>query len=197
MHSKFKEMGTNVQIYQPVAIIKPEAIVFKNDIIISEFAYLAGRQGMYIGNHIHIATHTAISGGGIFIAEDFVGIAAGSIIITGTEDLSGNGIPSPTVPKKYRSFQRSFVYIKKHAFIASNVTVHPGVIIGEGVIVGSGSIVTKNLDDWGLYVGSPARRIKDRPIGKILELERDILIEENRCLSNFSEVIKKYIKVQD
>ena len=58
-----KEIGENVRIYQPVALISPENLVLKNHIIISEFAYVAAGLGTWIGNHIHIAAHSSISGG--------------------------------------------------------------------------------------------------------------------------------------
>jgi lipopolysaccharide O-acetyltransferase len=36
----------------------------------------------------------------------------------------------------------------------------PGVTIGRGTIVGANSVVSKNLPDYVIAVGSPARPIK-------------------------------------
>jgi len=40
-------------------------------------------------------------------------------------------------------------------------------------VVGSGSVVTKDLDAWGIYMGVPAKKVKERPKEKILELEKN------------------------
>ena len=191
MNYSFREIGDDVTIYQPIVVIAPEKVVLKNHIIVSEFAYLAAGAGLYVGNFIHIATHTSISGGGVCVLEDLVGVAAGTRIITGSEDINGSGIPSPTVPARYRSFYRSFVHCQAHSFLATNVVVHPGVTIGEGTVVGSGGIVTKDLEPWGIYIGNPLRRIKERPRDKVLALADELYREKNLLQSDFSDAIRE------
>ena len=191
MFWKFKEIGKNVTIYEPVALINPETMVLKSNIIISEFSYIASGLGLYLGNFIHISTSVSILGGGYCILEDFVGVCAGVRIITGTDDISGEGIPSPTVPASFRSNYKSFVHCKKNSFLGTNVIVHPGVTIGEGAVIASGSVVTKDIDPWGVYMGIPATKVKDRPNKIILELE-DRLYRESGCEpSDFSNIIIK------
>ena len=46
-------------------------------------------------------------------------------------------------------------------WIGANVTILPGVNIGNGCVVGAGSLVTKDCDPNGIYVGVPAKRIKE------------------------------------
>ena len=166
------KIGDNVVIYQPISLIQPEKMVLKNHIILSEFSYLAAGKGLLIGNYIHISTNCSILGGGYCILNDFVGICAGSRIITGSEDIMGEGITGgPTVPEEYRSNFQSYVIFEKHSFLGTNCIVLPRVTIGEGSVVGSGSLVTKDLDPWGIYIGNPAKRVKDRPKEKILSME--------------------------
>ena len=189
---KFKEIGKNIKIYEPIVIINPESITMKNNIMISEFCYLNSGLGLYIGNYIHISAYCSIIGGGYCFLEDFVGVCAGTRIITGTEDINGSGLTGgPTIPEKFRSCHRSFVICEKHSFLGTNAIIHPGVTIGEGAVVGSGSIVTKDLEPWGIYIGSPAKRIKDRPKQKILKLERELFKSKSITPSDFSELIKK------
>ena len=52
------------------------------------------------------------------------------------------------------------VLIKKGASISTNATIMPGVTIGEGAIVGAGALVTKDVPDWTIVAGVPARVIK-------------------------------------
>lgn len=46
-------------------------------------------------------------------------------------------------------------------WIGANATIMPSVTIGDGCIIGTGAIVTKNCEPNGLYVGIPAKRIKE------------------------------------
>lgn len=187
----FQEIGENVTIYSPVTLIQPEKMVLKNHILISEYAYLAAGLGLYIGNFIHISAQSIISGGGSCFLDDFVGLSAGVRIITGSDDLTGRGLTNPTIPAEFRSVYRSFVHCQKHSVLATSVIVYPGVTIGEGSVVGSGSVVSKDLEPWGFYMGYPARRIKDRPKEKILELEERLLSSVKLNRSDFSDEIHK------
>lgn len=57
---------------------------------------------------------------------------------------------------------KSDIYIGNDVWIGANCTILSGVKIGNGVIVGANSVVTKNLDDYGIYAGNPAKLIKFR-----------------------------------
>lgn len=195
MEYRFKEIGHDVRIYEPVSIIKPEMITLASHIIISEFAYINGGLGTFIGNHIHIAAHTSISGGGYFVMEDFAALAAGCRVITGSGLFNGEGLTNPTLPKEFQTIYRSFVIMKKHSIIATNVVVHPGVVIGEGTVVGSGSVVTKDLDPWSIYRGAPAKKVRERDSMKILGLEKELYRIQNLKPTDFSDKINQIIKL--
>jgi carbonic anhydrase/acetyltransferase-like protein (isoleucine patch superfamily) len=45
--------------------------------------------------------------------------------------------------------------------IAVFSVILPGVIIGKHCLIGAGSIVGKNVEDYQLTIGSPAKSIKD------------------------------------
>ena len=47
-------------------------------------------------------------------------------------------------------------------YIGARCIIMP-VKIGEGCVIGAGSFVNKDCEPWGIYVGSPARRIGERP----------------------------------
>ena len=48
-------------------------------------------------------------------------------------------------------------------YIGANCTLMPDITVGDGVIVGAGSFVNKSCEPWGVYVGSPAKKIAVRP----------------------------------
>lgn len=54
-------------------------------------------------------------------------------------------------------------HIKKGARIGGNATILPGIMIGKDAIVGAGSVVTKNVNDYTIVVGVPAKPIKIVP----------------------------------
>ena len=49
--------------------------------------------------------------------------------------------------------------VKRRASIGANATVVCGHTIGEGAFVGAGAVVTKDVADYSLVVGNPARQI--------------------------------------
>lgn len=54
------------------------------------------------------------------------------------------------------------VEIGNDVWIGNNVTILDGVIIGNGAIIGAGSVVTKNIPDFAVVCGVPAKVIKYR-----------------------------------
>ena len=64
-------------------------------------------------------------------------------------------------PRAFISRKDSFrpTLIKNGASIGANATIICGVEIGEYALIGAGSVVTKNVPDFALCVGNPARQI--------------------------------------
>jgi acetyltransferase-like isoleucine patch superfamily enzyme len=52
------------------------------------------------------------------------------------------------------------VRIRDKAWIGFNVIILKGVTIGEGAVVAAGSLVTRNVPDYVLVAGNPARTIR-------------------------------------
>lgn len=61
-----------------------------------------------------------------------------------------------------RDYKR--VVIKDFAKLYTNCTILPGITIGTGAIVATGSIVTKDVDDYVLVSGIPARPMRKRAL---------------------------------
>ena len=49
-------------------------------------------------------------------------------------------------------------HVKSYSFFGVNATIRDYLTIGEGTLVAMGSSVTKATDDWGVYLGNPARK---------------------------------------
>jgi len=52
------------------------------------------------------------------------------------------------------------VVIGDDCWIGGHVVILPGVSIGKGCTVAAGSVVTKNVEDWCVVMGTPARVVK-------------------------------------
>jgi acetyltransferase-like isoleucine patch superfamily enzyme len=57
-------------------------------------------------------------------------------------------------------FKEGKVIIKDGAHIGIGAIIMPGVTIGKGAIIGAGSVVTKDIPDYSIALGSPAKVIK-------------------------------------
>jgi maltose O-acetyltransferase len=67
------------------------------------------------------------------------------------------------IPMCEQGFQEEKpVYIGNDVWIGSRVTILPGVKIGNGVIIGAGAVVTKDVPDYAIVGGNPAKIIRYR-----------------------------------
>ena len=56
--------------------------------------------------------------------------------------------------------------VKRRASIGSSATILAGITIGEGALIGAGAVVTRDVPDYAVVAGVPARilgRTKDAP----------------------------------
>ena len=67
------------------------------------------------------------------------------------------------VYKNWEVVERKPIIVKDKAWIGFNSILLKGVTIGEGAIVGAGSLVTKDVPDWTVVAGNPAKVIRIIP----------------------------------
>ncbi len=74
------------------------------------------------------------------------------------------GVKIATINHDLNELHKIYAYgkvtIKKNAWIGMNVTICPGVTIGEYAVVGAGAVVTKDVPDYAVVAGVPAKVIK-------------------------------------
>jgi acetyltransferase-like isoleucine patch superfamily enzyme len=58
--------------------------------------------------------------------------------------------------------QRRPVTIGDYAWLPHKIIVLPGVSIGNYAVIGTGAVVTRDVPDYGVAVGNPARVVKER-----------------------------------
>jgi lipopolysaccharide O-acetyltransferase len=114
-----------------------------------------------IGDNVQINDYVHIGAVHSIIIEDNV-LLASKIYISDHNHGSYNEFESST-PKSIPIDRRpgyKAVRIKKNAWIGESVCVLPGVTIGEGSIIGALSVVSKDIPDFTIAVGVPAKPIK-------------------------------------
>jgi galactoside O-acetyltransferase len=178
--ARFRHIGSNVKVHNLVVTLTPENMVFGSDIIIDDFVFIGSHRRLILGHHVHIASHASITGGGRILIGDFCGISSGARLFSGTDDFTGGSLTGPTIPPEFRQPHRGTIILEPHVIIGSNAVVLPDVTIGEGSTVGAGSVVTRSLEPWGVYVGSPARRINTRPREVVLANEQRLFEKYGR-----------------
>jgi acetyltransferase-like isoleucine patch superfamily enzyme len=63
-------------------------------------------------------------------------------------------------PSDRKLFSSGSVQIKENSWIGEGVKILPNVTIGKGVIIGANAVVSKNIPDYTIAVGIPAKVIK-------------------------------------
>ena len=173
----FKFLGQNVKISDKASIYNPELIEIKDNSRIDDFCVISGK--VLIGRYVHIAVFCNVAGGSEGIVfNDFSGLAYGCHVFTQSDDYSGQTLTNPTVPSKYKSETKKSINIGRHCIIGTGSLIFPGVNLAEGTAVGAASVVRKSTEEWSIYVGNPAKKIKTRS-KKLLELELKLMQEDN------------------
>jgi UDP-2-acetamido-3-amino-2,3-dideoxy-glucuronate N-acetyltransferase len=49
--------------------------------------------------------------------------------------------------------------VKEGASIGANATILPGITIGKCAFIGAGAVITKNVPNYAVMVGNPAKQI--------------------------------------
>ena len=174
----FARVGTNVRVARNCTVLEPENIEFGDDVRIDGYTTIVatGAGRVKFGSHIHVASYVLLSGSSGITIDDFAGVASGTRVFSRTDDYSGEYLTGPTVPSDYTNVAAGAVRIGRHVIIGAGTVVLPGCELKDGVAVGAQSLVTRSLDEWGVYVGAPVRRIKDRS-RRLLELEAKLRAE--------------------
>lgn len=75
---------------------------------------------------------------------------------------SGHRYKNAALPIREQGHYRGKIVIKSGAWISANAVILPNVTIGNGAIVAAGAVVTKDVNDFEIVGGVPAKRIGSR-----------------------------------
>ncbi|MCK5493917.1 MAG: acetyltransferase [Candidatus Omnitrophica bacterium] len=121
---------------------KSTAIIIGKNVQINDYVHITGVKKVFIGNDVLIA-------GKVYISDSNHGNYSGS------KDDS-----NPLFAPMDRPLFSKEVIIEDCVWIGESVSILPGVTVGRGSVIGANSVVTKNIPEYVIAVGSPARLIK-------------------------------------
>lgn len=127
-------------------------------------SHLHTDSSIHMGNHVSIASFTLIDYSGHVNIGDYCTISEGVKIYSHTHKLT-----EETLEIKKTKIVTNTLNIDKYVWIGANSVILPSVRkIGLGAVVGAGSIVTKDVDDYAIVVGNPAKQVAKRAYPKDL-----------------------------
>ncbi len=127
-------------------VIKPGVRVkFPWRLTVGDYSWIG--EGVWIDNlaPVEIGKHCCIS--------------QEAYLCTGSHDWSAPGFDLILKP----------IVLKDGVWVAARAVVGPGVTLEEGAVLALGSLATKDLERWGVFLGVPAKRIKERCISEVQE----------------------------
>ena len=126
------KIGQGSTIHMWARYYNPRNIHIGSDTIIGDHAFLDGRDKLIIGSHVDIASEVRI--------------------YNSEHDVNSDDFHAINAP----------VEICDYVFIGPRVTIMPGVKLGKGAIIAGGAVVTKDVSEFTVVGGVPAKVIGER-----------------------------------
>lgn len=133
--------GCRLEAYPQKDISEP-ILIFGENVEINDYVHIAVGEKIVIGDNVLIASK-------VFISD----------LNHGT--YRGENPDSPLSTPNSRKLSTTPIVIKDNVWIGEGVCIMPGVTIGYGCVIGALSVVTKDIPDYSIAVGSPAKVVKE------------------------------------
>ncbi len=173
----FKSFGKNLFLSKKASFYSPENISIGDNVRIDDFCLLSGE--IKIGSYTHIGAYTCLMGQKGIELHDFCQMSMRVLVLSATDDFSGEFLVGPMIPEKYRKVTGGKVLFEKHSLIGCGSIIFPNLTIREGTAVGAISFVARSTKEWTVYWGIPAKPIKIRK-RDILLLEKEYIEKDER-----------------
>lgn len=158
----FASIGDNVVFEAQALVFHPENITLGDNVYVGHQAILKGywKNRMEVGNDVWIGQQVFLHSAGGLRIEDAVGIGPGVRILTSVHED-----PWPEERWMEGAIRFAPVVVGQGSDLGVGCTILPGVRIGRGVQVGAGAVVSRDVPDYAVVAGVPARVIRQRGQG--------------------------------
>lgn len=126
------KIGKQSSIHFGCRFYNPSGVEIGDNCVIGHCCLLDGREGLNIGSNVNIAGET--------------------LIFTQEHDPQCSQFGAVGGP----------VVIKDYVFTGSRTIILPGVTVGKGAGIAAGAVVTKDVEEYAIVGGVPARKIGER-----------------------------------
>ena len=126
------KIGKGSTFHMGARFYNPHNIKIGKDTIVGEKAVLDGRDLLIIGDHVDIASEV--------------------MIYNSKHDVNDPSFKAVNAP----------VEIGDYVFIGPRAIILPGVKIGRGAVIAAGAVVTKDIAEFMIVGGVPAKEISER-----------------------------------
>lgn len=161
----FKSIGKNVKISRQAIIFGSENISIGDNVRIdAQNLILASKGYLEIGSYVHLAAGSKyICTGGIEI-RDFSQVAFNCVLLSASDDFSGDYLIGPTIPNDYLNVTEKKIVLGICSVLGVGCILSPGTYLDYGAAMGANSLTIKNqlLFQNSIYIGSPAKFLKLR-----------------------------------
>jgi acetyltransferase-like isoleucine patch superfamily enzyme len=175
-------VGRGVVFGSNVVLRHPHKIFIGNDVVIDDNVVLdakgRGNRGIVIGDGVFIGRNSILNckngnitlGNGSLVGFNCI-LQAGreirvgdNVLIAAFSYLVGgrHGFEQTDVPIRLQQVTSRGIEIGDNTWLGGRVTVMDGTRIGRECVIGAGAVVNKDIADWRVAVGLPAREVKDR-----------------------------------
>jgi len=153
-----KAVGSGLQVGPGVVLKHPETIEFGDCVFLGAQAMIQGRFDgtCRIGSHVWIGPQAYFDARNLLL-EDYVGWGPGAKVLGSVHTGVPTDEPIITTRLEIRPVTVGF-----GADIGMNACIFPGVRVGAHSIVGAGAVVTRDVTEYAIVAGVPARVLRDR-----------------------------------
>ncbi len=176
------KVGRNVTFGQNVVLRHPKKIRIGDNVVIDDNVVLDAKgennRGLFIGDGVFVGRNTILSckNGDIHL-EDGANIGFNCEIFSANKVTVGKNVlmaaycylvggthtfARTDIPILHQSREARGIAVGDNAWLGAHVVVFDGVELGKESIVGAGAVVSKNVPDWQIAAGVPAKVVKDR-----------------------------------
>jgi putative colanic acid biosynthesis acetyltransferase WcaF len=110
-----------------------------------------------IGDWAMISDSVVIDNHSMVTIGDLVVVSQEVYLCTGSHDIKDPYMPLIHSP----------IAIMDYSWICARAFIGPGVTVNEGAVVGACAVVVRDVQDWSVSAGNPARFIKKRELRQI------------------------------
>ena len=153
-HSRLLKFSNSIRIWYCAKLLK--ILPFDTNSKFENNIYISNAKNLKIGKFCRINENVLLQG--TITIGNYVMIAPNVAIHSSTHIYKD--ILQPMVTNGLS--ENKPVIIEDDVWIGRNVVILPGITIHKGSIIGANSVVTKNIEEYSIYGGVPAKFIKKR-----------------------------------